>query len=154
MAITPRSQQKNMSKLAKPLIDAYRATQYRVLSDANAGSGFRLRLDSFSTDLMGAFVAHGVTGAALITAFNPRSEQFADAVNLARHRDWLATLDAAGFVHLPAENVDPSGAWPTELSRLVLGISQAEAEAMARSLDQNGLVFAGSDAVPRLILLR
>jgi Protein of unknown function (DUF3293) len=48
----------------------------------------------------------------------------------------------------------PSGAWPPELSFFALGISERAARDLGRRFDQDAVVWAGADAVPRLLLLR
>ena len=49
---------------------------------------------------------------------------------------------------------DLAGTWPEESSFVVLGLDLDAARALGREFSQNAIVWAGNDAVPRLVLLR
>ena len=49
---------------------------------------------------------------------------------------------------------DPTGAWPEEKSFLALGVGEDTARKLGNRLHQDAVVWAGLDAVPRLLLLR
>ena len=63
---------------------------------------------------------------------------------LARHEERI--IEGTGF--------DPRGTWPEERSFLVLGLDLEASRALGREFKQNAIVWSGSDAIPRLILLR
>jgi hypothetical protein len=48
----------------------------------------------------------------------------------------------------------PDNGWPGEDSLLALGVSLADALLLGRRFGQDAVVWAGADAVPRLMLLR
>ena len=59
------------------------------------------------------------------------------------------------FPHIyRGESIDPAGEWPAEASFLVLGIDSATAGIIGRKFNQNAIVYVGTDAIPRLVLLR
>ena len=57
----------------------------------------------------------------------------------------LHVIEGAGY---------PAGAWPRELSYFALGIDEGAARQLGRRFDQDAVVWAGADAVPKLLLLR
>ena len=88
-----------------------------------------------------------------MTAWNPRTEPTAPEVNRAAQARLEAELQAAGHRFLRGEGVDPTGSWPGEPSVLVLGISGADAQRLARAYGQNAIVVAGKDAVARAVMV-
>lgn len=55
---------------------------------------------------------------------------------------------------IEGEGLDSSGKWPAEKSFLALGLDLETSSALGREFGQNAIVWAGVDAIPRLILLR
>ena len=54
----------------------------------------------------------------------------------------------------PAQGRDPQGEWPDEDSLLVWHMGPTQSRAGGRHWEQNAVLTVGSDAVPRLLLLR
>jgi hypothetical protein len=133
------------------LMDAYRRTEFRV---ADRGWSFVLRHDEHSKVLEECHRAFGVTCSAYITAWNPRSEVMSREQNEAAQARLEAEVQAAGLEFLRGIGVDPSGPWPGEPSVLVLGLSTDDAMRLGREYEQNAIVLAGRDAVPRLAMIR
>ncbi len=138
------------SALAPAVVDAYRATRYEVGGQPPL---FVLRVEEPSAALAACHRNHGVHCSAFLTAWNPGSRPAPPAENAAAGAALEQRLRAAGYRLLAGRGVDPSGAWPLEQSVLALGIERAAACALAREFGQAGLVFAGPDSVPRLVLL-
>lgn len=132
------------------LLRAYNETDYRVLAEPP----FTLRIDEPSTALARVHASHGVDRSAFITAFNPFSEPQDDASNAMHQAQLMAQLRARGFSYIEGVGAHPSGNWHGEDSVLVLGITLEDARALGVLLRQNAIVWAGRDAVPRLVLLR
>ncbi|MCX7184674.1 MAG: DUF3293 domain-containing protein [Nitrosospira sp.] len=139
------------SAIPADLVASYRAADYR------AGSGSAaiiLRIDQHSEALAQLLAASGRQCAVFITACNPGSQPHSLAANqvaqarlheeLSRHTDQI--IEGTGS--------DPSGIWPAEPSLLALGVELEVAEALGRQFGQNAIVWAGADAIPRLMLLR
>lgn len=129
---------------------AYRATIYRVHA---GGSTFDLRVDVASEPLAALMRRHGVATAAYLTACNPRSVRTSDAANRAANEALRAALVAADAFVFDGEAIDPRGAWPVEPSFLALGVALATARELGVRFEQNALLFADDDAVPRLVWL-
>jgi Protein of unknown function (DUF3293) len=138
------------SRLPPSLVAAYRATRYEVTA---ASPPFELRVDETSVALATCHRVHDVRCSAFVTAWNPGSRQAAAAVNSAAGAALEQRLRARGYRLLAGRGVDPAGRWPVEDSVLVLGLERDAACEIARQFGQAGLVCAGDDAVPRLVLL-
>lgn len=139
------------SKIPAGLIASYRAADYQ----AGAGSAVVvLRIDQYSESLSQLLAASGQQCAVFITAYNPCSQPQNLAANQAAHarlRDELSYL--TGQI-IEGTGSDPTGAWPPEQSLFALGVDLDKSKALGRQFGQNAVVWAGADAIPRLILLR
>jgi hypothetical protein len=138
------------SAIPAATINAYLAADYKV----KAAEPFVLNIGRASPELARCFKLERTDRATFITAWNPCGEPTADTENHAAQQKLLAAIKALGLPYLDGEGRDPSGLWPGEPSLLVFGISLEAAKKLARQFRQNGFVYAGSDAIPRLILLR
>lgn len=132
------------------LIKAYRETDYHVCSTP----AFVLHVDHRSEALRALLARNRVKGAAFVTACNPRSQPLGDADNEARQRRLLDQLALRGLPTVPGVARHPGNGWPQEVSVLVLGVTLDDARELGIRCDQNAVLWAGTDAVPRLILLR
>src|SRR5689334_18430897 len=105
------------TRLSPALIQAYEATDYRVLEPLP----FTLNIGKPSQELADLYRRTGTSTACVITAWNPRSEEKSKAENDAAQVRLIAALDKAGLCHLPAFGADPRKKWKGEDSLLVLG---------------------------------
>lgn len=132
-------------------IAAYRSTNYRV------GAGlvsFVLRIDVKSDVLKRLYQTAGQNCALFITAYNPFGQEQSVADNKAaqsRLGDRLRTLSS--YV-VDGIGIDPVGLWPGEASFFALGLDEDTARQLSDQFKQDAVVWAGPDAVPRLLLLR
>ena len=138
------------SRVPRATIEAYLATDYRIQGDWP----LVLRIGQADEQLAALYRKHAVQQAALLTAWNPFSEPRLDAENRAEQVRLISNLDRLNLQHQPAHGADPTGQWPPEDSRLVLGLDLATAVSLGRQFSQNGFVWAAADATPTLILLR
>ncbi len=138
------------SEISADLIAAYRATHYRVGQGADA---FTLRVDECSEALSRLFTASGHQSAILITAYNPFSQTQSDEANLDAHERLRDILGGQASPVIESAGADPSGAHE-EKSFLALGVDLEASKVLGTQFGQNAIVWAGEDAVPRLILLR
>ncbi len=136
------------SRVDAALIAAYRAACYRV------EAGFDLSIDRPSTALAAWQAGHGASSSALITACNPASQARSEQWNRAATRQLEAELLQRELAFSATVALDSQDNWPPEPGFLVAGLAREPAAALGRRLGQNALVFAGAEAVPRLILLR
>ncbi len=139
------------SVVSAALVVAYRTTRYEVMDGRHR---FALNVDRCSAPLLAAYARHGVTRAAYLTACNPRSRRHSAAENRRRMAALETALRRLGRAALAGRGEDPTGAWSGEPSVLALGASEAEARALGHRFGQNAVLHAGSDGVPRLLLLR
>ena len=135
--------------IAADRVAAYQSTQYRI----GGPEGFTLSIGAKSEALLQLYRKTGQTCGVFITAFNPFGRaQSADA-NRAAH--FLLGEDLRALSRHVIEGTGyPSGDWPPELSFFALGIDEGAARQLGRRFDQDAVVWAGADAVPRLLLLR
>lgn len=132
------------------VLAAYRTARYEV----RGPSAFTLRIDEVSTALQAAHRRFGVACSGFLTACNPLGRLLDAAENARRQTGLVAAIDALGHPHWPGVGADPEGHWPGEPSLLVFGIPLAAARALGERHAQNAIVWAGADAVPRLVRLR
>lgn len=140
----------SQTKLSKTVINAYRVAHYRVKGPPE----FVMLIKRKSSSLAALMKDHGVTSAAFVTAFNPYSQKAKEARNQRRNTALKREIEGRGFACYDGAGEDPSGQWKTELSFLVLGILLEEAKTIGKKYGQNAVVWAESDAVPQLVLLR
>jgi len=132
------------------LIKAYKNTDFCVLEPKK----FVLRIGMQSPDLAKLYLEMGVHSAGFLTAWNPHSGVASVEKNMQALNDLYRALSLDGLPTLKAIGLDPSGEWPGEESFLIPGISIERAKALGAEFQQNAIVWAGSNAVPNLILLR
>lgn len=140
------------SAIDPQLLQAYLATEYTVLGQRP----FRLYIDTFSPELLALYHTHGVRCATFISASNPFSQRLNDTENVKRQQEFKQTLAGQGFLSIDGfgQHPEPADGWPGEHSFLVPGLSLSDARHFARLCEQNAFLWAGGDAVVRLVLVR
>ena len=128
--------------ISPELLGAYRAAIYVIYG---GGESIVLKIDELNPDLAALMKSHGVTSAALITAFNPHSVLSTTEENVRNHNALIADIHALGLKSLAAEGSDPSHVWSSEPSILILGISLVDAESLADRYQQNAFVWIPRD---------
>lgn len=118
------------------------------------GVAFTLRVGQHSASLLAEQRRRQVECSAFITAWNPFSQSLSAAENASRQTELARELARQGLSFLKGVGQHPSNDWPGEDSLLVFGLSRDAARALGTRLEQNAIVWSGSDAVPELILLR
>lgn len=131
-------------------VQAYRETDYRVFAEP----AFVLRIGLSSSPLGELHRRAGVKCSAFISACNPYSRQLEASLNVERERALKAELARCGLRYVDGLGQHPSNRWPGEASVLVLGLSGAEARALAERYAQNALLWMGADTTVELVLLR
>jgi Protein of unknown function (DUF3293) len=138
------------SQIPRKTIEAYLSTEYQAQGDWPLA----LHIGKRNGRLADLYEDRRVMNAAVLTAWNPYSELRQPAENESAQLRLVQELDRLRLHHLPAQGADPAGKWEREDSRLVLGIPLAIATTLGTRFQQNGIVWAGADAVPLLVLLR
>ena len=139
-----------MTDIPSDLVDAYRSTDFRVLEPSH----FTLRIGNHSAELTELYIKMGVSSAGYLTAWNPYSLETSAEDNAAAQQYLINSLSLEGYPTLKALGVDPSDKWPGEESILVPGLDLKRTKSLGIKFGQNAIVWADSDAVPQLILLR
>ena len=141
--------------LFESIIDAdtlqtFRGTEYRVHGD----EPFTLKVGEVCPALAAVHKRHRVDCSAYITAFNPFSQILDDKANAERHAALGQELGRRSLASIEGIGRHPSNQWPGEPSYLVFGLTLVAAKTLGTRLEQNAIVWTGTDAVPQLILLR
>ena len=131
-------------------IQAYLETEYHVFGD----SPFTIRIGEPNPALVAACKRYCVKSSAYITACNPNSETLDDAANAERNNSLRRELMERKLAFIEAVGQHPFNGWPGEDSFLIFGVDLEAARDLSRRLGQNGFVWAGSDCIPQLILMR
>jgi hypothetical protein len=139
------------SEIPTDKIKAYRDTQYRVAWD---GDPFTLMIETRSEALSRLYATTGQTRGVFITAFNPFGQAQSDEANETAHGHLGECLRALTPYVIEGAGADPTKAWPQERSFLALGVNLVMARLLGWRVHQDAVVWAGEDAIPRLILLR
>ncbi len=138
------------SRLAQQLIQAYLETEYRVFAEPP----FVLTVGIASPELIRLYQAHKVACAALITAFNPFSQELTADENRRRQDDLTKQLTQRSLDFVEGVGQHPSGDWPGEPSVLAFGLELEAARSLGKSMQQNAIIWCGADAAPNLVLLK
>lgn len=138
------------SLLPAGLIAAYRAARYQV----GQAQPFVLTVDAQSPELAALLRAESRDGAVFLSAWNPFGVEKSRTENDARQALLAGELRDSGLRAIAGFGSDPAGCWSGEASVLVLGLDRAQACELGRRYQQNAILWAGADAIPRLLLLR
>ena len=139
------------TEISAEKIAAYRATDYRF------GEGFDaviLQVDLRSEGLARLYTSSVFTCGAFFTAYNPYGTAQGIEANEAAHARLGTELKALSESVIEGAGADASGRWPEEKSYFAFGINLEAASNLGKRYRQDAIVWAGSDAVPKLILLR
>ncbi|MEO0615341.1 MAG: DUF3293 domain-containing protein [Pseudomonadota bacterium] len=129
---------------------AYRAAIYRVQTDPPID----LSIGSNSAALAALLRWAGVAHAAIVTAYNPGSEQQSASANVAADQTLRAGLAERGFDLRDTVAIDSSGQWPDEPGVLVLGIDVEDARVLGRAFGQNAIVAIDDSGAASLVWCR
>jgi hypothetical protein len=140
------------SVLDPALHRAYLDTNYHV--KPLVGASFLLQVGSYSACLAQLYVDRRITCSTFITADNPLGLRLEESENRPRRQRLIQELDKRKLAWIPGVGQDPHHAWPAEHSLLVLGLGLDGARDLACRHDQNAVVWADTDAVPKLLLAR
>lgn len=139
------------SEVPPEKIAAYRKTDYRFREGRDAVT---LRIDRRSDELVRLFASSGYACAVFITAFNPYGQAQGIDANEAAHARLGAELRALSACVMEGAGIDSSSAWPEERSYFALGVDLNAASILGKRYRQDAIVWVGTNAVPKLILLR
>lgn len=142
------------SDISHELVKDYARTCYQVNGFTDSTETFTLHVNQYSESMFQLLAKQKVSGAAIITAYNPLSQIQSDEKNRAAHEMLLRTLWHYSVFILDSINIDPFGIWPEEKSICIFGLNLESARSIGNQFNQNAIVWIGKNAVPRLILLR
>lgn len=130
-------------------MNAYLATTYRAT--APSGAEVDLRPGCRSPELDAHLSVRGLAQWAFITACNPYSQVLTAEENRGRMAALSSELEELGFETWPGVGIGDGGDWEPEESRLVLGITEEQARAIAKRWEQNAIVVGEAGEVARVV---
>jgi len=128
---------------------AYRSTSYSVIVPGREPISIRCGARCLPLDLL--LAESRATNWAFITACNPRSTPLDDDANDERMMRLEMLVRGRGLNCFQGEGQADEGDWPPEPSLLVLGISEADAVAVAREFEQHAIVSGSRGGEARLV---
>ncbi len=131
--------------------EAYRKTLYGFGQGPDA---IALRIDVRSDALARLYQSSGHDCGIFITAYNPFGNAQSHEANDAAHALLGAELNVFAGKSIEGSGAASSGEWPEERSFFGLGVDLERAKELGVRFQQDAIVWAGRDAVPRLVLLR
>lgn len=140
----------HQTRLDRALVSAYRATRYRVFGAAP----FEMSVDRRCAPLQALMREAGARGAAFVTAWNPHGETQPPALNRERQDALRDTLRERGLHFIEGFGAHAQDERRGEDSLLVLRLDRLAACMLGETLGQNAILWSGSNAIPRLVLLR
>jgi len=135
--------------LSQDLLAAYQDSDYVVYDEPE----LVLKIGVPSPRLDALLEKEGAPFAAFVTAANPRSKPCTPEENAAALAGLDQLVNASGYPMRKGEGRESGGSWK-EPSRLVIGISRENAEALGRLFGQNAIVFIEKGRAPELVVLR
>lgn len=139
------------TEIAPELLAAYQTAEYWV---CGAPESFCLRVGHYSAPLAQLLQETNCRCAAFVSAHNPSSEPGPARANREAHERLRRTLVPQTTCLIDGAGRDAGGQWPDERSFLAIGLGLDASKIVGEQFGQNAIVWAGSDAIPRLILLR
>lgn len=130
------------------LVEAYLASDYRWELD---GRWLPLTLGEVATELEAAYP--GADGSGLLSAWNPHSVERSERENRQADGELAAALAESGMAHRPGFSSARNRSW-REPSWTVMGMPEAQFDALARRFDQLGTLYARRGEPMRLRVYR
>ncbi len=128
--------------------EVYIETAYRV---ADGAQRFSIRVGERCAPIDALLDAHDAEEWAYVTAHNPGGRRADADANEAAQQRLEAALRASARPVLHGEGVGDDGGWPPEPSLLVLGLTRADAVALARRFGQEAIVAGRRGAPAELV---
>lgn len=138
------------SKIKQAKLSAYRETVYEV----RGPMPMRLVIGKVCVSLRKLYTLWGLDSCVFVTAFNPSGSATKAPENRQRNEELRKDLQRRRLTFFEGRGAHPSNGWPPEPSFLVLGVGIDSVRALGEQWGQDAVVWAGADAVPRLVTVR
>ena len=115
---------------------------------------FIINIGAKSSGLNKLYERYGVSEAAVLTAYNPMSQETNDNDNSQNNKQLELILKDQSLSYIRAEGICPDNKWPGEESFLVLGMTLNVAKDLGTRFKQNAIVWSDHSTISQLILLR
>jgi len=128
--------------IPKYLINSYFSARFRVFIEHGE---VVLIPGEKSEKLLKLHPEFNLLTSAVITAYNPYSEETKDSINEAENINLKETI-SKHWNFVLAEGFDPNGQWKPEPSVLILGIELNDAISIGKQYKQNAIVYISDSA--------
>ncbi len=129
---------------------AYMETTYKVFcGDQN----FNLKIDSYNTEFNKWCIEKDINSWAIITAFNPFSQEFTKNKNEELNYRLKELILKSGFSFNDAKGIPSDINWDAEESFFIHNISLKKAQELGVFFEQNAIVYALNNNSKKLIWL-
>lgn len=130
------------------LVQAYLSTDYHVASPEGSLT-FHVGRENISNDML--LIGAGVERWAIITAWNPYSQQRSWEENEASQDRLKQEIDSRNLKWWEAAGKHPTNDWPSEESCLLLNAVPRQARELCRMFDQHAVLFGETGDSPWLL---
>lgn len=132
----------------RDLIIAYEKTVYSV--DTPSGS-IEFKINKPNGELNKFVSENGASEWAFVTAFNPRSKRLEPEENEQRNAKLQRLLEQRHFKYFLGRGGEANQNWTPEISFFILDISLDTASEIAKTFDQNAIVWSKVNDLPKLV---
>lgn len=133
--------------------ETLKAYQEAIFSINAKNQVITFQVDHACGELSSFLKLMGVSGAALITAYNPYSEALSREDNERLQAQLAQELKNRNIAFIEGEGRDAAGLWDAEPSLFALNISLETAQRLANQFEQNAFVWVEGSAPPSLRLM-
>ena len=140
----------NFTKVNPLNIESYTNANYHIYDKPL----FVINIGAESSPLNKLYERYGVNEAAILTAYNPMSQETNDIDNKQNNEQLELILKGQKLPFIRAEGICPDNKWPGEESFLVLGMTLNVAKDLGKKFRQNAIVWSDQSTISQLILLR
>lgn len=148
LEVADGSKQHVLRALPAATLDAYRAAIYRI----DGTPPIDMKIGVRNPALIALLETHEADSAVFVTACNPFSHVLPPEANATRQRALAARIAQWGLRALSGAGIDPLRVWTAEDSLLVLGATQASADALLTEFEQHAVVMVDRVNPPCLLL--
>ena len=140
----------NFTKISPVDIQSYTDANYHIYEKPL----FVINIGAKSSGLNKLYEGYEVSEAAILTAYNPMSQETNDKDNKLNNKQLELILKNQKLSYIRAEGICPNNNWPGEESFLILGMTLNAAKDLGKKFKQNAIVWSDQSTISQLILLR
>lgn len=126
----------------------YRKTTYTAHTEKQI---FEIRIDQKNDDFRKWLKENNIQTWTMLTAANPYSTELSEEENKERNANLELWLQKEKRQYLRSEGIPDNPNWTTEIGFFITNITLDAAKQLAKSVEQNAIVFGGIEEAAQLI---